>query len=275
MMHRRIVTRLAIGLLAIVPVALSGCSAGGSGGESGPNTLQTIEKRGTLRVAVLPDFPPTSVKKPSGKIVGYAPDIAKELAKALGVKLKMVPVNGDERLSVMKSKRADVNISAYTATNERAKKVAFTIPYKSQGAGVLFRKDDPITSVKDLAGKKVAVARGSTNDTIITDDFPKAKPVRFDSIAHVLQALKSNKVDAAMETYYVTHQNAKKNSALKALDVPPIKPDLISMGVLPDQQQWLNYLDNFIRNLISQGDAQKLHKKWFDEDLSPLVKNYG
>lgn len=275
-MHRRIAKQFAVAAIMVVPVALVGCSSGSAdNGAGGPNMIKTVEKRGTLRVAVLPDFPPTSVKKPNGKIVGYAPDIAKELAKSLGVKLKMVPINGDERLSVMKSKRADVNISAYTATNERARKVAFTIPYKSQGAGVLYRKSDPISSTKDLAGKKVAVARGSTNDTIITDDFPKATPVRFDSIAHVLQALKSNKVDAAMETYYVTHQNAKENDNLAALDTPPIKPDLISMGVLPDQQVWLNYLDNFIRNLISQGDAQKLHKKWFDENLSPLVKNYG
>lgn len=275
-MNGRTIKRLAIALLMVVPIGLAGCSSGNSEDNSaGKNMIKKVEKRGTLRVAVLPDFPPTSVKKPNGKIVGYAPDIAKKLADSLGVKLKMVPINGDERLSVMKSKRADVNISAYTATNERAQKVAFTIPIKSQGAGILYRKDHPIKSLKDLAGKKVAVARGSTNDTIVTDDFPKANPVRFDSIAHVLQALKSNKVDAAMETYFVTHKNAKENGNLEALDSPPIKPDLISMGVLPDQQIWLNYLNNFIRNLISQGDAQKLHKKWFDDDLSPLVKNYG
>jgi polar amino acid transport system substrate-binding protein len=275
-MNSHTVKRLAITLLIVAPLALAGCTSGHSGSKSNQtNMIKKIEKRGTLHVAVLPDFPPTSVKKSNGKIVGYAPDVAKKLADALGVKLKMVPINGDERLSAMKSKRADVNISAYTATNERAKKVAFTIPYKSQGAGILYRKSNPIKNLNDLAGKKVAVARGSTNDTIVTNDFPKAKPDRFDSIAHVLQALKSNKVDAAMETYYVTHKNAKNNKNLKALDAPPIKPDLISMGVLPDQQIWLNYLNNFIRNLISQGDAQHLHKKWFDQDLSPLVKNYG
>jgi polar amino acid transport system substrate-binding protein len=266
--------------VAAFAVVLAGCTGGGGGSSSGgsssgPNQLQKILKRGTLRVATLPDFPPTSVKKSNGKIVGFDPDVAKKLADALGVKLKLIPIDGTARLSVMKSGRADVNISAYTATNERAQKVAFTIPYKAQGAGVLYRKSNPIKSLKDLAGKRVAVARGSTNDTIVTQDFPKAKPVRFGNIADALQAVKSGKVDAAMETYYTTHHDAKNNSNLAAVDAPPIKPDLISMGVLPDQQVWLNYLNNFIRNLISSGTDGKLYKKWFHIKLSNLVTNYG
>jgi polar amino acid transport system substrate-binding protein len=271
--------KIAVAGAAALAVALAGCSGGGgssnSGSSSGSSQLQKVLKRGTVRVAVLPDFPPSSVKKSSGKIVGYEPDVAKQLAKALGVKLKLVPIDGDARLSVMKSGRADVNISSYTATNERAQKVAFTIPYKAQGAGVLYKKSNPIKSLKDLAGKKVAVARGSTNDTIVTDDFPKAHPVRFGSIADALQATKSGKTDATMETYYTTQEIAKKNSSLGALDVPPIKPDIISMGVLPDQQVWLNYLDNFIRNLISSGTDGTLYKKWFHTKLSDLITNYG
>jgi polar amino acid transport system substrate-binding protein len=265
-------------IVAVLALALAACTGGGGGSSSasgGPNQLQQVLKRGTIRVAVLPDFPPSSVKKPGGKIVGYEPDIAHKLAQALGVKLKLVPINGTARLSVMKSNRADVNISSWTATNARAKKTAFTIPYVAHGAGVIYRKSDPISSLKDLAGKKVAVARGSTNDTIVTQDFPKAKPVRFGNIADALQALKSGKVDAAMESYTVTHQDAQKNPSLKALDVPPIHPAIVSMGVLPGQQIWLNYLNNFIRNLIASGTDNKLFQKWFHRKLPSAVQGVG
>ncbi|MGH3439300.1 MAG: transporter substrate-binding domain-containing protein [Sciscionella sp.] len=255
--------------------ALVGCSAGGSNGSGGPNKLQQVLKRGTLRVAVLPDFPPSSVKKPSGDIVGYEPDIAAKLAKALGVKLKLVSVNGTSRLPVMQSNRADVNISSWTATNGRAQKVGFTIPYVAHGAGILYPKSSPITSLKDLAGKKVAVARGSTNDTIVTQDFPKATPVRFGNIADALQALKSGKADAAMESYTVVRQDAAKNPQLAALNVPPINPAMVSMGVLPDQQIWLNYLNNFIRNLITSGTDNKLFTKWFHRKLPSVISTIG
>jgi polar amino acid transport system substrate-binding protein len=261
---------------AVLAVVLAGCSGGGGGSSSGGSSsgqsqLQKVLKRGTIRVAVLPDFPPSSVKKASGKIVGFEPDIAKKLAKSLGVKLKLVPIDGTARLSVMQSNRADLNISSYTATNDRAQKVAFSIPYVAHGAGILYKKSAPIKSLKDLAGKKIAVARGSTNDTIVTQDFPKAKPVRFGNIADALQALKSGKTDAAMESYTVTHQDAKKNSSLAALDVPPIHPAMVAMGVLPNQQVWLNYLDNFIRNMIISGTDNKLFKKWFHRKLPSVI----
>jgi polar amino acid transport system substrate-binding protein len=269
--------RLAILALVVIPLALTGCTSGGGSTKADnsatPSTLQQVIKRGTLRVAVLPDFPPSSVKQATGKIVGYEPDIAELLAKSLGVKLELVPVDGTARLSVMQSGRADVNISSYTATNERAQKTAFTIPYKAQGAGVLFRKSNPIKSLKDLDGKTVAVARGSTNDTIITENFPQAKPVRFDNIADALQALKSGKTDAVMEESTSLQTDAKGSADLEVLNVPPIDPDLISMGVLPDQQVWLNYLNNFIRNLISSGQDNTLYHKWFHTDLPSIITN--
>lgn len=264
----------AIAAFIVLPFALAGCSGGGgSGSSSSQTTLQQVIKRGTLRVAVLPDFPPSSVKQTNGKIVGYEPDIAAALAKSLGVKLQLVSIDGTARLSVMKSGRADVNISSYTATNQRAQSVGFTIPYKAQGAGVLFRTSNPITSLKDLAGKTVAVARGSTNDTIVTNDFPKAKPVRFGNIADALQALKSGKTDAVMEESTTVQSDAQKNPGLAILKAPPISPDLISMGVLPNQQVWLNYLNNFTRNLISSGQDATLYKKWFHADLPSIITN--
>lgn len=266
----------AIAAFVALPLVLAGCSGGGggtAGSGSSSSQVQKIIKRGTLRVAVLPDFPPSSVKDTNGKIVGYEPDIAAALAKSLGVKLQLVAIDGTARLSVMQSHRADVNISSYTATDERAQKVGFTIPYKAQGAAVLFRKSNPISSLQGLEGKSVAVARGSTNDTIVTNDFPKAKPVRFDNIADALQALKSGKTDAVMEESTTVAKDAKANPGLAVLKTAPISPDLISMGVLPEQQVWKNYLDNFIRNMIASGQDQKLYKKWFNADLPSIIAN--
>lgn len=278
-MIRRTAT-FALAGIAALSVGLAGCSGSGANaanasaqGAGAPSQLQKVIQRGTIRVAVLPDFPPSSVQKPDGKLVGYEPDIAAQLAKALGVKLQLVSINGTSRLPVLQSDRADVNISSWTATNERAKKVGFTIPYAAHGAGVLYRKSNPIKGLSDLAGKKVAVARGSTNDTIVTQNFPKAIPVRFDNIADALQALKSGKVDAAMESYTVVHDAAKKNPDLMALNVPPIDPAIVSMGVLPTDQVWINYLDNFIRNLIASGTDNQLFEKWFQRQLPSVISN--
>jgi hypothetical protein len=105
--------------LLLVPLLASGvmltsCTSDKSdapdGGSSAPqdSQLSKVVKAKTLRVAVLPDFPPWSVQKPNGKFEGYEIDVAKDLAKAMDVKLKLVSTDGASRLPLLKSDRVDV-----------------------------------------------------------------------------------------------------------------------------------------------------------------------
>jgi polar amino acid transport system substrate-binding protein len=266
---------LAAGALLLSGCTSDGSTSGGGTGSASDSQLNKVIKAGEIRVAVLPDFPPWSVQKSDGGFEGYEVDIAKDLATALGVDLKLVSTDGDSRLPLLQANRVDVNISAWTATDERAKAAGFTIPYDAHGAGVLFRKDEPIESYDDLAGKTVSVARGSTNDTIMTNDFPDTKVVRFDSIADAIAAVTANKVDAVVESSVTVKAEAAKDPDLGVVEGPALEPSLVSMGVLPGDQIWINYLNNFIRNLIASGEDQELHQKWLHEDLASIVSVQG
>lgn len=279
MTHTFKTQRLSVVLVAMASVvALAGCTSSGTAAPvAQPNQasqtshLQQVIKRGVLNVGVLPDYPPYSSQEANGDLVGYEPDIAKKLADALGVKLKMVNTDGTSRKPVLDSNRVDVDIDAFTATDERAKAVEFTIPYVASGALPLFRKDSPIKSIADLKGKKVSVARGSTNDTLMTKRFPGTIVVRFDTIADAIQAVKSKKVDAVMEGFATVSKAVSEDPSLAALDVEPISPALISMGVKQGDQMWVNYLNNFIRNLNSSGQNAAIYKKWFKADLPAVI----
>ena len=86
--------KVLLALLAMV-LAVTGCTsdegAGSEAGSSGAGTsqLDEVKERGTLRVAVLADFPPWSVQNASGDFEGYEVDVAKALAEAMGVKLEL------------------------------------------------------------------------------------------------------------------------------------------------------------------------------------------
>ncbi len=284
-------TVLFITILAMM-LAVASCTSDGDGGADDANDgetsdeaaadgetssdaagsrLESVISSGTLRVAVLPDFPPYSVQNASGEFEGYEIDIANELAEALGVELELVSTDGASRLPLLNSNRVDVNISSWTATNERAKAVGYTIPYFAAGASVLYSVDSPIESYDDLAGKSVSVARGSTNDTIMTQDFPDTEIVRFETIADAIAALRAGQVDAAVEGRATVIQEAERDDNLEAIDEPPLRPSLISMGAPQGDQVWINYLDNFIRNLNSSGTNADLYRKWLDDDLSELI----
>lgn len=64
-------------------LALTGCSSSGSAGapSATDSHLQQVIKKVTLKVGVLPDYPPYSSHNASGKIVGYEPDIARRQAR--------------------------------------------------------------------------------------------------------------------------------------------------------------------------------------------------
>ncbi|MDJ0333859.1 transporter substrate-binding domain-containing protein [Salinibacterium sp. G-O1] len=264
--------------LALIPalavaLLLTGCTSptGASAGASSQSQLDKVIKSGTLRVAVLPDYPPWSVQTPSGEFEGYDIDIATKLAEALGVELELVATDGTGRLPLLKADRVDVNISEWTATDERAKEAGFTIPYVAHGARVLFRVENPVNGYEDLAGKSVSVARGSTNDSIMTKYFPDTNVERFETIADAAAALLAGKVDALVEGASTVSNMAAENDKLAVVDGDELNPSLVSMGVLPADQVWLNYLNNFIRNLNASGANAEIYQKWSDGELPAIV----
>lgn len=60
------------------------------------STLNEIIKRGELRVGLEPGYLPFEMKDKKGNVIGFDVDLAREMAKAMGVKLKLVPTSWDE-----------------------------------------------------------------------------------------------------------------------------------------------------------------------------------
>jgi polar amino acid transport system substrate-binding protein len=105
----------------------------------------------------------------------------------------------------------------------------------------------------------------------MTKQFPGTTVVRFDTIADAIQAVKSGKVDAVMEGFATVSKAVADDPSLATLKIEPISPALISMGVKQGDQTWLNYLNNFIRNLNSSGQNAVIYKQWFKADLPAVI----
>jgi glutamate/aspartate transport system substrate-binding protein len=144
-------------------------------------TLKTINDRGTLLIGVRESSIPFSylnkARQPIGFSVdlchGIATDVAAELNVDLlesdapawqkGVRIVYVPVAPDERLSKVISGAVDLECGSTTATEARAKTVAFSPVFFLAGTKLMVRKDAGISSYRDLSGKTVAVSTGTTN----------------------------------------------------------------------------------------------------------------
>lgn len=238
-----------------------------------PNHLASVLDKGVIRVAMIPDNPGWSVMGSSGEWAGYDVQVAQMLADSLGVKMELIPTEGANRITMVQTDKCDVVISSFTPTIERAKVITFTSAYGAAGTLPLVRKDNVFTSWEEIADKKIAVARGSTNDTLATNRFPNAEIIRFDSITDAFIAVKTGKADVLFEDDSQVYALIENNDDVISMDVPLMNPAYAAFGVMQGDYVWLEYLNRFIVNNMYSGEFKKI---WFDNfgrDMADLL-NY-
>ena len=144
-------------------------------------TLKTIHDRGTILIGVRDASVPFSYLNKGRQPIGFSVDlcrgIATDVAAALnaellepdapawqkGVRIIYVPVAPDERLPKVVSGAIDLECGSTTATEARAKTVAFSPVFFLAGTKLMVKKGAGISSYRDLGGKTVAVSAGTTN----------------------------------------------------------------------------------------------------------------
>jgi len=266
---------LAAAVAAATALALSGCTSpsAGEGAGGGQSALTKVLSSKTIKIGVFADAPPYGVMSSNGTYEGFDIDKANALAKSLGAKAQFVSATNASRIPMLETGKVDVIIAALTNLDERAQKVAMTRPYAAEGQVVLVPAGSPIKTYADLTGRSVAATRGSVPATILASKFPEAKATLFEAVADSIQALRSNKVDALMESNSVVAGIMKESGGqFRVLEAPQLSPSFVSFGVKQGDQLWLNYLDNFIMNYNISSAAEDSYKKWLGTDVPDLIK---
>jgi len=152
----------------------------------------------TLTIGISFDQPGLGLKE-NGTYSGFDVDVARFIGKQMGyapdqIKFKEAPTAQRENLLV--GGQVDLVIASYSITEARKQLVDFVGPYMETGAGLLVRQDSTITGVKDLEGKVVCSASGSTSSRAITQIVPSVTLREFDSFAKCVDALQNSSVDA-------------------------------------------------------------------------------
>ena len=239
----------------------------------GQNVLEKVISNKKVRVGILTDYAPWGSRNAQGEYEGFDVDIAYSLGEALGVDVELISIEAPARVPSLVSEKVDVIIGCITPTNERAKTVNFTIPYASEGLVLMVWADnEDIKSYHDLAGKTVAIVRGGTPDVGIAKAAPDADIIRFDTIADAFTAFKSKKAEVFVEEELMVYYQVAQDPRFKTVG-EPFHRGLISFGVKKNDQEWLNYLNNFLTNLRFTGELTEIYEKWFAHKPASLVIN--
>ena len=130
--------------------------------------LSDILSKGVVKIAVPESFAPFGSVGSSGTHEGYDVDVAKLIAKDLGVKLELVPVVSKQRIPFLETDRVDLVVSSMGANPKRAKSINFSSAYAPFYSGAFAASKLNIAGAKDLKGLKVGVTGGTLEDLEIT-----------------------------------------------------------------------------------------------------------
>lgn len=257
--------------------SLAACSSAGGTTATGQqsSTLQDVIKRGTLNVASCLTFPPFGSMDKNNKPQGFDVDVATAMATALGVKVKIVDTTSANRIPNLQTKKVDAVVCNFTTTAERAKQVAFSDPYIVAGEVMLVKKSSGISTLNDLSGKTVAVTKGSTNGDAVKAGNPEAKIQEYDTSSAGVLAVKQGQADAMVEDSNFLNFQAKSDSSLKVTKDSVVPLEYNGIGVPLGDATWLQWVNTWLREFNTSGQADSLYKKWFGVDrVYPLTPSY-
>lgn len=233
--------------------------------------LADILEAGVVKIGVPESFAPFGALGVEGEHEGYDVDVAKLVAENLGVELELVPVVSKQRIPFLETDRLDLVISVMGANPERAKSIWFSAAYAPFFSGAFAAADMEITSVADLAGKKVGLTGGTLEDLELTkvasDDV---EIIRFGDNAATLSAYTSGQVDVLVSGNTAAAQIKADNpdSTLETKFI--IKESPAFIGVKKGNYDLLQWVNVFILHKKLGGELDAISEKWLGQPLPEL-----
>lgn len=235
------------------------------------DTLDDIQDRGALRVGLEPGYMPFEMTNQKGKIVGFDVDMAKRIAKAMGVKLELVSTAWDGIIPGLITKKYDMIMSGMTVTAQRNLKIAFADPYIVVGQSILVKNQhaDAVKSYKDLNNKKYKVGSklGTTGEQATKRMISKATYISFETEQEGVMDLVNGKIDAFVyDLPYMAIANAQKSEGKLFFLDEPFTYEPLGWAVRHGNADFLNWLNNFLVQMKNDGTYDKIYAKWFLND---------
>ena len=183
---------------AVAACFLGFATATGAQAQAPQSLLDAVQGRGALQVCTTGDYKPFTLAK-DGSFEGIDIELAKSLARALGVEAKFVQTKWADLLTDMGSGKCDVAMGGISVTLDRQKKVFFSAPYLVNGKAPIVRcadkdKFQTIAAI-DKPETRVIVNPGGTNERFVRQNFTHAKIEVFPDNVTIFDQILAGKAD--------------------------------------------------------------------------------
>lgn len=237
------------------------------GKDDGDGLLQKVKGEGTLLIGTEGTYPPFTFHNDAGELTGFDVEIAKEIAKRIGVTPEFKETQWDAMFAGLDAKRFDMIANQVGIRSDRQEKYDFSDPYITSAAVLVTHLDNKdLNSFEDLKGLKSAQSLTS-NFADLAKAF-EAEIVGVDGFNQAIELLNAKRVDATI------------NDKLTVLDFLKQRPDAaVKIAATHEEASQSGFMfrkgsidlvdevNKCLQEMIDDGTYDKISKEWFGENV--------
>lgn len=248
-------------LAALALLCLAGAAAAAE-----PSRLDEVLKSGKLRVCMTGDYKPFTYYKPDGTFEGMDVDLARSLARGLGVEVQFVKTTWSTLMADFQS-QCDIGMGGISISLERQKKVAFAQSHMVDGKAAIARCADVAKfqslDAIDQPSTRAIVNPGGTNDKFARANYKRLKLIEHPDNVTIFQQIIDGKADVMVTDASETLWQAKQHPELCSIN--PDRPMQFSEKafMLPrGDVAFKEFVDAWLHMLKSNGEYDATFNKW-------------
>jgi len=239
-------------------------------------SLDDLIARGVFVLGLDDSFPPLGFRNADGEIVGYDIDLAKEVAKRLGVDFKAQPIDWGAKEMELNTGKIDCIWNGFTMTKEREEALAFTKPYLKNAQVLVVRNDSGVTSLKDMAGKTIALQSGSSAQEAVdgNKEFSSSlkEQVLLKDNVTALNDLDIRGVDGVvMDSVVANYSIAATGKPFTVID-EALSYESYGIAFRKGNAALRDKVQSILEDMQKDGTVTAFSEKWFGRDISVIGK---
>jgi polar amino acid transport system substrate-binding protein len=247
--------------MTLLPLAALLISAAGP---ARADQLQEVKSKGAMVCGVVSALEPFAYQDTTHReVVGYDVDFCKAIARQIGVKPEIKVVSLEARIPELTQGRVDVLAAVLGYNPARAEQIAFSDAYFVSNQSIA-AKTGAYKQRDDLAGKRVATIKGSSNIPLMQKVLPTAQLVSYDDAPSAFTALVQGKVDGYVLSESLMRRLISRLGPQANIEVlaPPVGREYWGIGMRKGETAMEKAVNDALSNMEKSGEAAAIFDKW-------------
>jgi arginine/ornithine transport system substrate-binding protein len=226
-----------------------------------------------LKIGIEGNYPPFTQTAADGSVTGFEVDLANDFCRRMWARCELINTKFDDLIPKLQSGEFDAVMASLTITEKRLKEVDFSDSYYSVPSAWVAGKGAFSTLMPGtLAGKKVAVLKGSPREAWLRANYTEMEIIAVAKETDVYSELTAKRADLVLTSMLVAktkflNQAAGKDFAVVGDGVYFSGGGGVGVAIQKGNQRLRKLYNRAINDSIRSGDYQAMAAKYFDFNL--------